>query len=682
MKLTIKSKPKQFDCEDFILSTMERHGCFVYHVEGDAPVPVRSQASPKDDFLTGASFAPGELVSVDLIRRIGKADLLRLAGGAGWLLQEEDNLKSLYVESELFTLVVDHFPAGLTARSHPNEGDNFRMDSVSFLPLEKIYCDKRVTHPETGCAFYRLQGTNHWVFDRKFDPERKIFEPTLLDEHHVTPGVFAYVALGNIPIRTIPTMNQDFKTGLDIHKGELIMVKVIRDSPQGPWLKLACGSGWVPEASGRRSNFEQVNIEESIWSFRVLNHPIGIQLRSHPMDDRDEKLVPQKSFEDRQKIDFAKLPILIQPDNIIDCDMRITSPTTGISWYHVVDTKGWVFDRRNGKPTLEPYKKSTRRLKAITSTNWTPEYIRGMATMIDGLEEVRHNDVDHVILFQKGELELKIWYKIRTATVYVDRPKKGRVQVSRKDCSKDDLIQILKDPKHLLSEGQTADALHPTSPRGAADFDRHTRTRRAEDEEEPDSPTFDKARQNRTALMKYGARYHRPQIPHIRSRDESQVAIKGRRNHDAQQRSEETGRSVRNSSDLSTNGSIATGREIARRARRPRRDGPILDDIRIICDEDELDSRHDLLVLEEEILLLLDGKQRLIEGLRTCELRRSDEAHNLQLQSEAVVKKLEPLVDPGLAFWGTGFGTWRCDKCKEDCSDRHSLSQHVAATGH
>ncbi|GKY97330.1 hypothetical protein MPSEU_000691400 [Mayamaea pseudoterrestris] len=670
------------------MTTMERHGCFVFHVEGQAPVPVRSQPSTNDAFIVPSlSFSPGELLAADLIRSAAdsKTSFLRLADGTGWILQQDETLRPLYVESDLYMLVVDHFPAGLTARRHPSDRDDFRMEAKSFRPLEKIYCDKKVTHPETSCNYYRLQGSGCWVFDRKFDPERKAFDSTLLEDHHVTSGMFVYVALRTISIRSIPTFHQDFKLGLDIQKGELVMINIVRDSPHGPWLRLACGTGWVPEANGRKSNFEQVVVESSLWSFRILNHPIGIQLRSHPLDERDEKLVPKKAFEDREQLDFPKLPALFEPETIVECDKRITSPTSGVSWYRVVGTKGWIFDRRNGKPTIETYKKSSRRLQELSDIHWTVEYIRGMAAMIENMQEIRHNDSDHVILFQKGELQIKIWYKIRTVTVFVDRPKQGRIQISRKDCSKEDLTLIMKNPKNLMTDG--ANPRHPTSPRSAAEFDRHASRNKVEDEsdkegDEANSPLQDRMRRKKTALMKYGARYHTPHVSPMKSMDESQIAIKGLRQCEDSLYSRDSGLVVRVPSDQSVSCSIATAREPVKKQHRPRTEDFLVNRTATVSYEDEIESRQDLLVLEKEIMLLLDGRQRLIDALHATDLQRSEEAQQLQQQSEVILKKLEPLVDPGFAFWGSGFGTWRCDKCGEECSDRHGLSQHVASTGH
>lgn len=69
-------------------------GCFVYQITSEKGVGVRSSPNVGDDNRTGANFAHGDLVSVDLIRpsrHPGSANgpFLRLSDGSGWIFAKK-----------------------------------------------------------------------------------------------------------------------------------------------------------------------------------------------------------------------------------------------------------------------------------------------------------------------------------------------------------------------------------------------------------------------------------------------------------------------------------------------------------------------------------------------------------------------------------------------------------------
>lgn len=59
-----------------------------------------------------------------------------------------------------------------------------------------------------------------------------------------------------------------------------------------------------------------------------MNNPAGIALRCHPVDGKE-----------------CKHPMVFIPGDIVLCDRKIKS-SSGVTFYHVVDADGWVFDMR------------------------------------------------------------------------------------------------------------------------------------------------------------------------------------------------------------------------------------------------------------------------------------------------------------------------------------------------
>ena len=66
------------------------------------------------------------------------------------------------------------------------------------------------------------------------------------------PGLFVYRALAPLAVRTIPSVQDDYRTKLAVEKGGLIAADLRKQScteanPHGPFLRLANGEGWVFE---------------------------------------------------------------------------------------------------------------------------------------------------------------------------------------------------------------------------------------------------------------------------------------------------------------------------------------------------------------------------------------------------------------------------------------------------
>jgi hypothetical protein len=241
-------------------------GCFVYQLLG--PVGVRSSPSGDDDNRTERSFSEGEMVAIDLIRHSRtkpttdgtKKDgpYLRLADHSGWMFERKKGevfMKRMPVDVGLWTLYADNFPVGIHLRNHPIDllhkftvADLLLKPNVSILPMQKIYCDRKVTDGN-GIQFYRVQGIdNAWVFDKRIiSGEEDHF--MLLPENKVRTGLFAYQILDHVAIRSSTSVSKKVKTSLIGRPGDLVVGDVLRESPfqanNGPFLRLTDGSGWL-----------------------------------------------------------------------------------------------------------------------------------------------------------------------------------------------------------------------------------------------------------------------------------------------------------------------------------------------------------------------------------------------------------------------------------------------------
>lgn len=96
------------------------------------------------------------------------------------------------------------------------------------------------------------------------------------------------------------------------------------------------------------------------------------------------------------------------------------------------------------------------------------DFVRGAAFAISGLEEIALNEESRVSSFRGEEgARINVHYTIRTLGTALDHPIQGKTQLFRRNCSDEELIEILRDPrKHtgkgykrrLLNEGKSQPA--------------------------------------------------------------------------------------------------------------------------------------------------------------------------------------------------------------------------------
>ena len=310
--------------------------------------------------------------------------------------------------------------------------------------MQKLYCDRRVQR--NGVNYYRVQGTKGWVFDVRPHKDQNKTRFMLLDESMVQKGLLAFRALGALSVRKKPTISDDDRTSRIVQQGDLIVVDVIRSSPypygNGPFLRLADGSGWLFEKKKNEVHMKEISIDVGNWTFRVKNEDAGIGLRTQPIDHGP-----------------WKTDTVFSSGTFIECDRRIVSPT-GVSFYRVAKTDGWVFDLRNGSPMMELVRGSALPTSSqdgigrITASQWTPDFVRGCAIACDGLEEISFNPSSRVISFRNADgVRINVYYTTRTIGTALEHPWQGKTQLFRRNCSDTELCTIMKSPRAHTDKG-------------------------------------------------------------------------------------------------------------------------------------------------------------------------------------------------------------------------------------
>jgi hypothetical protein len=436
----------------------DEYGCFVYHVLRE--IEVRTCKQVDDKSRSGLTFEEGRLVSIDLIRpsRISKSKngpFLRLTDDSGWLFEKkygETILQRLSVTTGLWCFyiddVYDNAEFGRALRCHPCDGSPYIEPNVRYAPMQMIYCDRKVIHPSNGVTSYRVQGTNGWILDKYLD-NKGGSSPLMLPDSFVKTGLFAYEMLENIAVRLEPTvsLSDSVSSNTAIRKTEIVCCDTIRsaylkaDAGNGPYLRLTDGTGWIfgKRADHNSKIIKPLTIDNGNWSFQIINE--GIKLHRQPIDRKD-----------------MTTNILYNPGDRVDCDKQITSSSSGVSFYRVVGTEGWVFNRRrNGDQIMQMLKS-----KGLTNPEpfalgddqspWDVSFIRGMAAAYD-LNEISHNTTSRCISFRNNNDRINVYYSTRTIGTALDHPSQGKTQLFRRECTVEDLKKIFQDPRSHTGKG-------------------------------------------------------------------------------------------------------------------------------------------------------------------------------------------------------------------------------------
>jgi hypothetical protein len=552
---------------------LDEEGCFVYEVIHGDGLAVRTQPSVDNAYRTSMSFEKGDLVAVDYIRYDRRrrrqhpphmnqnhnndhdqnydyntttinGPFLRLADGSGWLFAQKNGtsmMAQVTVETGLWAFYVDNVPYGQALRRHPCDRNDLRvmmmeMDdhddnnhniqeetAVVYQPLQKIYCDRHVRHPVTHVGFYRVQGSSilltggtggGWVFDRRPDEE---FGCMLLDENQVQTGqLFAFVASHSISVRREPTVSDSSRTRRTVHEGDVVVGDLVRDHPyhrfHGPFVRLTDGSGWVFQQKQGHVAMEPMDVETGRWSLQVVTRA-GVCLLRQPIDrlamiggfHEAEDGVALDSYHDDWTTNAS-----YQLGEVVICDRRIVPDEVLMdesvsSFYRVKNTNGWVVDRRGDQILMDVVRDRTTPREGTLSDGWDPYFVRGIATTVEGLEEIDFDPTFCVLSFWSVEdgVTIKVYYATRTVGTSLqgssspNKQHKSKVQQFRQNCTPADLMEIFKTPlayhslvrnattTNIINARQSDSRPQPPTTRGA--------TTRRKASSTPQSPTTPKA---------------------------------------------------------------------------------------------------------------------------------------------------------------------------------------------
>jgi hypothetical protein len=212
---------------------------------------------------------------------------------------------------------------------HKQPSDRLELQSDQILwPFQKVFCDKRVRGP-SGMTFYRIQGTNGWVHSSKNG--NLCLYPELL----VSTKLQVFQALQDLEISLEPTDDSTKGTGRKVSSGNLVAIDhsivIPNEKGNGPFLRLADGSGWLMVSRNGKPVMTQVHVQDGIWDFQVENDPEGVTLTTQPIDSEDY---------------FIKTDVKYKPFERIECDREVKAPNSTVSFYRVKGTNGWIPDRR------------------------------------------------------------------------------------------------------------------------------------------------------------------------------------------------------------------------------------------------------------------------------------------------------------------------------------------------
>lgn len=437
--------------QNFTEAQRQTHGCFVYQITAEAngadAIAVRSALNVGDEHRTDLCFYKDDLVSVDLIRpsrRSGSNNgpFLRLTDNSGWLFEKKyggNMARRLPVEKGLWAFYVDK---DISLQAHPKSRIIQCADSdTRYLQMQLLHCDRRVVCPSTKIASYRVQGTVGWVCERN-----ESGEILLIPESKVKFGLFAYeVAAGSdISLYNQPSVGLDTQLPVSFGVGDIVACDVVRQSPygpeNGPFLRLHDGWGWVFEQISTMPNCQmrELPIEKGLWTLTVVNSPAGIAMRRHPMDRTD-----------------IRTSVVFPPGDTVICDRRIKS-SGQTSFYRVKGRDGWVFDLRDENRMMRLISSRSVASEQATAMNgqWSIEYVRGMASAFE-LKEISLNETSRVISFTSSDESdrINVYYTTRTVGTAINHPSQGQTQMFRRDCSDEELREIMQNPRVHTGKG-------------------------------------------------------------------------------------------------------------------------------------------------------------------------------------------------------------------------------------
>lgn len=386
------------------------------------------------------------------------------------------------MDKALWQFYIDSIPNGQLLIRHPVDRNELMIGPKAYYPpMRKIFCDRRVISSMTGQHFYRVQGTKGWIVDRGLSssarriPSGKAIS-MLLPESHVRTGVFAFRCRRRIAVRMQAA--DEFAVPTLIEKGHIVVADFVREplhySSRGsnsssssssvndedfdkensmdrsdgsnitvhgdhPHLRLVDGSGWLFKSKSGRQFLEEVPVELGSWKLQCVSRtPVG--LRRQPID-RNDMSYPCN---------------MVKYKNTVNCDARIEDTESGRTYYRVKETNGFIFDlSQNGEAIFRVLEDSAggdaavaRNRSGSSQSKWTPDFVRGIASLVDGVMEIEHDGMAKMLSFsspESHESKVNVYYGTKiVGTASLNDASLGNTQFFRRDCTPSDVADILK----------------------------------------------------------------------------------------------------------------------------------------------------------------------------------------------------------------------------------------------
>jgi len=158
-----------------------------------------------------------------------------------------------------------------------------------------------------------------------------------------------------------------------------------------------------------------------------------------------------------------------RPGTNIRCTHMVQA-SSGVKFYRVEDTDGWVFDAREGHEMLRllSEQRSSQNGSDYFSnegngTGWSPDFVRGVAAGIEGVTDLSFNERSRVISFHSPEADVRInvYYTTRTIGTALTHPSQGATQLFRRNCTTEELVNIFENPRVHTGRGYKRRRIDP-----------------------------------------------------------------------------------------------------------------------------------------------------------------------------------------------------------------------------
>ena len=163
--------------EMMIEGNLVETGLFAFRVTSKDGIGIRKSChvSDRTDNMANIHVKCGEIIVADIVRQSplhnGNGPFVRLTDGSGWLFQHKNGsdplMEEISITKGIFQLRI-RSSTGIKLRDQPI--DPYYYQDYTRGPVlkqnETIICDRKLFSP-SGVTFFRQQGTDLWIFDKR-----------------------------------------------------------------------------------------------------------------------------------------------------------------------------------------------------------------------------------------------------------------------------------------------------------------------------------------------------------------------------------------------------------------------------------------------------------------------------------------------------------------------------------